>query len=110
MRWFEMIEILVLFMVLFVSFFEFGLGPIPWLIVAEITPSEYRGRIMSIASFVNWSCATVIALATPYLVEYTKYFTFVLVLICSIVIVRRSIPETKERDTNDILREIMGMI
>jgi SP family facilitated glucose transporter-like MFS transporter 3 len=38
----------------FVSFFELGLGPIPWLIVAEMFDSKYVPTAMSISCVVNW--------------------------------------------------------
>lgn len=37
----------------FVSFFEIGLGPIPWLIVAEMFDAKYVATAMSIASQVR---------------------------------------------------------
>merc|ERR1719411_550412 len=48
-------------MVLYVMFFEFGLGPIPWVIVAEITPIEYRGAMVSASQVMNYGCNTLIA-------------------------------------------------
>jgi hypothetical protein len=40
----------------FVFFFEIGLGPIPWLIVAEMFDNKYVATAMSVSSQVNWAC------------------------------------------------------
>jgi SP family facilitated glucose transporter-like MFS transporter 3 len=39
----------------YVIFFEFGLGPIPWLIVAEMFEGKYVATAMSASSQVNWA-------------------------------------------------------
>lgn len=39
----------------YVTFFEFGLGPIPWLIVAEMFEGKYVATAMSVSSQVNWA-------------------------------------------------------
>lgn len=39
---------------LFVVLFEIGLGPIPWLITAEIFPATVSATVMSAASCLNW--------------------------------------------------------
>ena len=40
--------------ILFVAFFEVGLGAIPWAIGGEIFPVESRGAAMALAAAVNW--------------------------------------------------------
>jgi len=39
----------------YVSFFEIGLGPIPWLIVAEMFDGKYISTAMSVSSQLNWT-------------------------------------------------------
>jgi SP family facilitated glucose transporter-like MFS transporter 3 len=39
----------------YVSFFEFGLGPIPWLIVSEMFQGKYVASAMSVSCQVNWA-------------------------------------------------------
>jgi len=52
---------------LFVTFFEVGLGPIPWLIVAESFDTEYVASAMSLTCIVNWSCNFLVGLTFPYM-------------------------------------------
>merc|ERR1712196_217399 len=40
---------------LFIVGFSFALGPIPWLILAEIFPTEVRSSASSLATAANWS-------------------------------------------------------
>mmetsp|Transcript_26952 Transcript_26952/g.41295 ORF Transcript_26952/g.41295 Transcript_26952/m.41295 type:complete len:659 (+) Transcript_26952:140-2116(+) len=51
----------------YVSFFEIGLGPIPWLIVAEMFEAKYVSVAMSVCSQVNWFCNFMIGLSFPYI-------------------------------------------
>ena len=38
----------------YVGFFAIGLGPVFWLLIAEIFPLDLRGRAMSLATVANW--------------------------------------------------------
>ena len=46
----------------FVSFFEIGLGPIPWLIVAEMFEGQQLDLAQSVACQVNWLCNFLVGL------------------------------------------------
>jgi MFS transporter, SP family, solute carrier family 2 (facilitated glucose transporter), member 3 len=60
----------------YVSFFEIGLGPIPWLIVAEMFPAAYIATAMSLCSQLNWACNFIVGLVFPYLNEYLGAYSF----------------------------------
>jgi len=60
----------------YVIFFEIGLGPIPWLIVAEMFDAKYVASAMSIAGQLNWSCNFIVGLVFPYLVKYLGSYSF----------------------------------
>ena len=55
----------------YVTFLEFGLGPIPWLIVAEMFEGKYVATAMSVSSQVNWAW-------------YVDWYLLVLVVVCSV--------------------------
>ena len=61
----------------YVSFFEIGLGPIPWLIVAEMFDAKYVSTAMSLSSQVNWTCNFIIGIGFPYLDLYLGVYSFV---------------------------------
>ena len=60
----------------YVIFFEIGLGPIPWLIVAEMFETRYVASAMSISSQVNWGCNFIVGLAFPYMNKYLGPYSF----------------------------------
>ena len=51
----ELAWIAVLSVAAYVGFFAIGLGPVFWLLIAEIFPLALRGRAMSLATVANWS-------------------------------------------------------
>jgi hypothetical protein len=44
-----------------------GLGPIPWLIVAEMFDAKYVATAMSMACIVNWACNFLVGLCFPFI-------------------------------------------
>ena len=61
----------------YVTFFEIGLGPIPWLIVAEMFDAKYVALAMSASCQVNWICNFLVGLIFPYMNKYLGPFSFV---------------------------------
>ncbi len=61
----------------YVTFFEIGLGPIPWLIVAEMFDAKYVALAMSASCQVNWICNFLVGLLFPYMNSYLGPFSFV---------------------------------
>lgn len=57
--------IALVFVMLFVTFFEVGLGAIPWIIGGEMLPEAPRATVMGAAAAVNWFWTTVIAAVFP---------------------------------------------
>lgn len=62
--------------VTYVCCFEIGLGPIPWLIVAEMFEGKYVTVAMSLCSQLNWSCNFIIGLVFPWMNETLGAFSF----------------------------------
>lgn len=60
----------------YVIFFEIGLGPVPWLIVAEMFQTRYLAVAMSLSSQVNWACNFIVGLVFPYMNLYLGAFSF----------------------------------
>ena len=81
----------------YVCFFEIGLGPIPWLIVAEMFDAKYVSIAMSAACQLNWACNFIVSFVFPYMVQYLGPFSFLpftCVLLVTLVFVYYYLPET----------------
>ncbi|KAK1337671.1 hypothetical protein QTO34_002304 [Cnephaeus nilssonii] len=50
-------------MMVFVSAFSFGFGPVTWLVLSEIYPAEIRGRAFAFCSSFNWAANLFISLS-----------------------------------------------
>ena len=99
----------VVFMMSYVWFFEIGLGPIPWLIVAEMFPANSRPTAMSVATMVNWMFSFVIGVGFPILQNTLGNFSFcpfVVVLAGAYVFISKYVPETKGKTLEEIQREL----
>lgn len=95
----------------FVAFFEIGLGPIPWLIVAEMFESKYVDPAQSVACQVNWICNFIIGVAFPSLNAALGVWTFVpfgVVLLGCFLFTACYLPETLHRTVEELQQLIHG--
>lgn len=58
-------------------FFQIGLGPLPFFYIAELSPIEYRGHMMSYGLAVLWISDTAVSLLTPLMITALGNFVFV---------------------------------
>ena len=88
----------IVFVLLYVTFFELGLGPIPWTIGVEIYPAAIRGPAMSLSSTVNWLSNFLVSLAFPHLSARLggyAFVPFIVALVWTVGMVVVVVPETK---------------
>jgi SP family facilitated glucose transporter-like MFS transporter 3 len=93
----------------YVCFFEIGLGPIPWLIVAEMFEGKYVAVAMSICSQLNWACNFIIGLIFPYMNEYLGAYSFgpfAVVLALTFVFALTILPETQGSTPQELISEM----
>lgn len=89
----------------FVSFFEIGLGPIPWLIVAEMFDGPALDAAQSAACQVNWACNFLVGLGFPAInaaLGPACFLPFGAVLAAAFAFVRAALPETRGLTVKDI--------
>lgn len=90
----------------YVGGFAIGLGPIFWLMIAEIFPLAYRGRGMSVASIANWGSNLIVALLFLDLIRILTpagtFGLFAVLTVAAIVFAWRFVPETNGRSLEDI--------
>ena len=96
----------------YVGGFAIGLGPVFWLLIAEIFPLAYRGRGMSVASGANWGSNLVVALVFLDLIRLlTPAGTFALLTLFTVLASAFAwmwVPETAGRSLEDIEAEMSG--
>ncbi|ORX67449.1 general substrate transporter [Linderina pennispora] len=102
------INILAITMV-FVHYVAFvvGSGPIPWLTCSELTPTYAAAAFGSIGSTVNYFFMVVIGLVFPPMQSAIGGYSFVVFGICNVfgvVFCWFLLPETKDRNTADVVR------
>jgi hypothetical protein len=102
----------VVCLVVFVIAFSIGYGPIPWMIVAEITPSSALSFISSITTAVNWTFAFVIikefADVQKAITPYGAFWMFAVCSAVSVVFVFMFVPETKGKSVEEMQKIFLG--
>jgi sugar porter (SP) family MFS transporter len=89
----------------FVAIVQGTIGPVLWLLISEIFPLEWRGRMIGLAVLSLWSINAVISLAFPVLVAELQFGTFLIfAVIClmATLFMITSAPETKGRTLEDL--------
>lgn len=97
---------------LFVFGLKTGLGPIPFVVMAEILPPRAFGPVFTVVQFVS-SLLTFILLKfyytmVEYLHSYGCYWLFAAFCAIGILVILLGVPETKCRPQEDIIRDLEG--
>lgn len=90
----------------FVAFFAMSLGPVMWVLFAEIFPTEYRGVAISFVTVFNSLCSFLMQFLFPWeLATFGAGFTFLTYAIFAfigLVFVVKYLPETKGKSLEQI--------
>jgi sugar porter (SP) family MFS transporter len=106
---------MLLFILLYIACFGLSVGPVTWVILAEIFPTAVRGRALGLVTFFLWLADYAVTQTFPMLdaknswcvrqfhhaLPFYVYAAFCLGLI---FVVRVWVPETKNRSLEDIER------
>ena len=90
----------------YVAFYEIGMGPIPWLVIAEMFEMKYVAVTMSFCGQLSWIVNSVAGLIFPAMHELLGKYTFVpfgIALAISFVFSWLFVPETHGRTPQDIV-------
>jgi MFS family permease len=90
----------------FVGFFAIGLGPVFWLLIAEIFPLAVRGRAMSLATVANWSFNLIVSATFLNLVGAVgsagAFLVYAVLSLVALAFIAMMVPETKGRSLEQI--------
>jgi sugar porter (SP) family MFS transporter len=97
----------------FVGSFAIGLGPVFWLLIAEIYPLRVRGSAMSVAGVANWLANFVVAISYLSILaaigKPATFWSLAGLTVISYLFMRLRVPETKGRPLTEIEAELRGM-
>ncbi|KAI5950927.1 hypothetical protein KGF54_004001 [Candida jiufengensis] len=82
----------------FITFFAIGLGPIPFLLVGEVTQPNAKASAQSFGTSLNWIATFIVGYLFPILLHSiggSVYFIFTGMCIFSVWFISKYIPETK---------------
>ena len=104
--------ITVLSLMCYIASFAISLGPIFWLMIAEIYPLKIRGRAMSLATMANWGFNMLVALTFLTIVEKLgrsgAFWLYGGVSIIGLVFCYFFVPETRGRTLEEIESDLRG--
>ncbi len=90
--------------------FAVGLGPVFWLMIAEIYPLRIRGQAMSVATIANWGANFVVTISFLTLLNAISpkgvFFMFAFLTLVALAYFVKRVPETKGQPLEQIEREL----
>jgi sugar porter (SP) family MFS transporter len=102
----------VICLMLYVGSFAISLGPIFWLMIAEIYPLRIRGRAMSVVTMINWATNLIVAITFLTIIELLgasgTFWLYGVVAVLSLLFVYYRVPETKGKSLEEIERLCIG--
>jgi SP family xylose:H+ symportor-like MFS transporter len=109
----EILAVWVLVFVLgFIACFAMSLGPVVWIIIAEIFPTRIRGRAMAIATLLLWAANFVVSQTFPIINEHPvlvetfhhafPFWLYAAFCALTVLFVWRVVPETKGQSLEEI--------
>jgi SP family facilitated glucose transporter-like MFS transporter 3 len=100
----------IVMVLVFVAFFEIGLGPIPWLIGSEIFPRAIRTQAMGVSSTINWLSNFAVGLCFPTIsivLGPMAFVPFATVLLGALILMYFYVPETQGKSLEEIQDEFV---
>jgi sugar porter (SP) family MFS transporter len=96
----------IISLMLYVGSFAIGMGPVFWLLIAEIYPLKIRGMAMSTATMFNWGSNLIIGITFLTLIRWLgrsgTFWLYGALGILAWIFVYSYVPETKGRSLEEI--------
>lgn len=102
----------VLGLLIYTGSFAIGLGPVFWLLIAEIYPLTIRGAAMSVATIANWAANFVVTISFLTLLNSIGgsgvFFLFGSLTLVALAYFAKKVPETKGRSLQQLEQDLTG--
>jgi MFS transporter, SP family, arabinose:H+ symporter len=103
---------LLVFVLAFLACFAFSIGPLKFVVAAEIFPNKIRGRAMALSIMVMWIADTIVGQLTPVLLKSigtpATFWMFAAFCVIAFITVYKLLPETKGKSLEQIEAEWKG--
>ena len=99
----------IVMIIVYIAAYSVGIGPVPWLICAEIFPQAARPKAMMMSIWVQCASSFVSGMTFEYLDAVCHPYTFLIytgVLVISFVFVIALVPETRNKPMEQIVKEM----
>lgn len=101
------------FVLAYVASFAVAMGPVVWVVLAEIFPTRTRGRAMAAATVALWAACFALSQTVPWMFKHmghaATFWTYAVMCCVSFVFVQRFVPETKGKTLEEIERSWFGL-
>jgi len=106
---------MLFFILLYIGCFGLSVGPVTWVILAEIFPTAVRGRALGLATFFLWTADYAVTQTFPmmdakgswFIAHFNHafpFYTYAAFCVALVLVVWRLVPETKGRSLEEIER------
>ncbi|HEU5244630.1 MAG TPA: sugar porter family MFS transporter [Gaiellaceae bacterium] len=97
-------------LLVYIAGFAIGLGPVFWLMIAEIFPLQMRGPAMAVCTMFNWGFNFLIAYTflslTTVITKQGTFWLYAFFGICAVIFFVAVVPETKDRSLEEIQADL----
>ncbi|WP_349897630.1 sugar porter family MFS transporter [Parafrigoribacterium soli] len=99
-------------LIVYIASFAVGLGPVFWLMIAEIYPMGIRSKAMSLATVLNWAANFLVAGTFLTLISLVTrqgaFFIFGFLGILAIAFFAWKVPETRDKSLEQLQDDLLG--
>lgn len=95
----------------FLASFGFSLGPVVWVLIAEIFPNNLRSHAVAVSVFLLWTANFIVSFSFPYLLKNLQGYSFLIFssmcFLCLLFVIR-FLTETKGKSLEQIEAELVN--
>ena len=104
--------IMVIPVIAAIACYAMTLGPVTWVLLAEIFPDRVRAAGMAVCTFMLWSACFLLTYTFPLLNStlgsYGTFWIYAAICLAGYIFFTLRLPETKGKSLNDIERELIN--